>query len=346
MGADENKVPNKIQSNRQNKIKNDVQNTIQIQSFLKNIKSKYILKQIFDNIEKDKVFKLINYNKSLQNRLEIGLDDYKNKFLNIIKIEIIPKINSGKGKFVNYIVDENKYHIYFDEETNERKTNSFSLTNRASKVKITLYFEESSLKGLFKDCECIEKINFIRFKRKDIIDMSYMFYGCTSLKEVNLSNLITDNVKDMSFMFYKCQSLTELNLSKFNTKELINMKSIFSRCSSLAKIDLSNLDTRNVEDMSYMFYECYYLNDVNLSKLIVKKLKNVSYMFYGCYSIQELNLANFDLNSALIEKKLVFSGCSSLKVFKVKGYYRGDVKDMFKGCSDDLIFNLEYPKEI
>ena len=92
---------------------------------------------------------------------------------------------------------ENKYHIYFDEETNERKINSFSLTNQASKVKISLYFEESSLKGLFKDCECIEKINFIRFKRKDIIDMSYMFYGCTSLKEINLSNLITDNVKDM-----------------------------------------------------------------------------------------------------------------------------------------------------
>ena len=152
MGADENKVPNKLQSNNQNKIKNDVQNTFPIQSLLQNIQSKYILKKIFDNIEKDRVFKLINYNKSIQNRLEIGLNDYKNKYLNIIKIEIIPKINCGKGKFINYIVDKKKYHIYFNEETNERKTNYFSLANHASKVKITLYFEASSLKGLFKDC--------------------------------------------------------------------------------------------------------------------------------------------------------------------------------------------------
>ena len=214
MGANKSKVQNKSE-----KIQNNEQNTFQHNSYIQNIKSKYILKKIFDNINKERVLKLINYNKNIQNKLEIGLNDYKNEFMKVIKIEIFIKNNIRKGKFINYIVDENKYHIYFDEETNERNINCLSNENWAKNVKIVLNIEGISLKGLFKDCECIEKINFIKFNKDDIIDMSYMFYGCLSLNEVNLSNLLTNKVKDMSFMFYKCQSLTELDLSKFNIQK-------------------------------------------------------------------------------------------------------------------------------
>ena len=57
---------------------------------------------------------------------------------------------------------------------------------------------------LFYGCDCIEKINFIKFNRKNIVDMSYMFGGCSSLKEINLTNFKTDNVKKMWGMFSGC----------------------------------------------------------------------------------------------------------------------------------------------
>ena len=54
-------------------------------NLLYNIKSKYIMKQIIDNLQKIKILKLINYNKSLREKLEISTDDYKE--YSLIKIE-------------------------------------------------------------------------------------------------------------------------------------------------------------------------------------------------------------------------------------------------------------------
>ena len=57
-----------------------------------NIKSKYILKKIFDNLDKNKSLKIINYNTKLQKSLDINIKDYK-KFYEIyspIEIEIVP----------------------------------------------------------------------------------------------------------------------------------------------------------------------------------------------------------------------------------------------------------------
>ena len=56
---------------------------------LKYIKSKYILKKITHHLTKGKLFKIINYNKLIQNKLDIGIIDYK-KYYEQIEIELIP----------------------------------------------------------------------------------------------------------------------------------------------------------------------------------------------------------------------------------------------------------------
>ena len=43
-----------------------------------NIKSSFILKKIFNNLYKKKVFDLIKYNKKIQQRLNISINDFKN----------------------------------------------------------------------------------------------------------------------------------------------------------------------------------------------------------------------------------------------------------------------------
>ena len=62
------------------------------------VKSKYILKLIFDHLQKCKLLSIIKYNKNIQNRIDISLIDYK-KFLQIeIKVypsKFIAKYNSN-----------------------------------------------------------------------------------------------------------------------------------------------------------------------------------------------------------------------------------------------------------
>jgi len=61
----------------------------EIKSKLDNIKSQYILKQIFDNIIEDKKLIILKYNKNLRKKLDIKKIDLKQ--LSQIEIEIIPQ---------------------------------------------------------------------------------------------------------------------------------------------------------------------------------------------------------------------------------------------------------------
>ena len=65
---------------------------------LENIKSKYILSKIYDNMTIKKKFKIVKYNKRIQNRLNLDVKDYK-EFCEI-EIEII-SIKDKYGKFIN-----------------------------------------------------------------------------------------------------------------------------------------------------------------------------------------------------------------------------------------------------
>ena len=49
---------------------------IKLINYFENIKSKYILIKIFDNLPKKKMLKIIKQNKVIQNKLEISLNDY------------------------------------------------------------------------------------------------------------------------------------------------------------------------------------------------------------------------------------------------------------------------------
>ena len=100
-------------------------------AILNKIRSNYILKKIYINLNKKTSLELIKYNKKLQQRLNIELNDYKNycETYSTIEIEIIPALNHY-GKFIN--INSNKgvsyIHIYFlmrikmkEEEKNKKE---------------------------------------------------------------------------------------------------------------------------------------------------------------------------------------------------------------------------------
>ena len=87
-------------------------------SILNNIKSVYILEKIFDNIPINKRLGIIQYNKKIQKKLGLSINDYSQLYLPI-EIEIKPTINKY-GKFINIKKDNEKYyHIYFDDKRKE-----------------------------------------------------------------------------------------------------------------------------------------------------------------------------------------------------------------------------------
>jgi len=104
-----------------NKSKDIKKNISKSKILLDNLKSNYILKKVYDNINRKKSLEIVIYNKKIQNRLNLSIKDYKEyrETFTPIEIEIIP-INKEHAKFI-YINDNNKlyYHIYFNDNKEE-----------------------------------------------------------------------------------------------------------------------------------------------------------------------------------------------------------------------------------
>ena len=232
------------------------------------IRSNVIFKKIMKLITCYKKLKIINYNKNIQKRIDININDYKefSEKFSSIELEIIPMEN-GLGKIIN-IKEEDKefYHIYFnDNKEKEIKSIYLYKNDKVSKINIIIDYQIKSFRFLFFDCKCIESIKFKKFYRNNITNMYGMFFGCLSLKEIDFSNFNTENVTDMNSMFVFCSSIKKLDLSSFNTKNVIDMGYMFGECSSLKILNLNNFNASNVTNMSHIFKGCSSIISIKIS---------------------------------------------------------------------------------
>ena len=289
---------------------------------MEKIKSITILKQIFKNIVQRKLLEIIKKNKKIKNRLNINVNNYKDYSEKYSQIEIELKIIKDKyGKFINISKKENEsfFHIYLNNNDKEVKKYDINEKDKINKLKIIIDHQINSFQGLFKNCKCIESIFFKKFFRKNIINISEMFYGNSLLKEIDFTNFKTDNIIDMSEMFYECNSIQKLNLDNFVTDNVENMSCMFVNCYSLEELNINNFKTNNVKDMSGMFYGCKSLKKIILSSFNTENAQNMSYMFYGCSSLENLNLNNFKTNNVK-EMNDMFDGCSLLKKLDISNF--------------------------
>jgi len=342
-------------------------------SLIDNIRCDYILRFIFDILTEKRNLKIVRRNKSLQEKLNININDYK-KYKNRIEMILIPlpveELKNEKNIFINYTEKEKEkekkslYHIYFNNSREESNRNYITKEDKVNKIRVLLESGIKSLEGLFQDCTSIKRINCIKFKRSDITNMSKMFSGCTSLLFLDISNFITYrvtnmsqmffdckalmdldiinfktfNVYDMSNMFYGCQSLTDLNLFNFDTSQVRNMYRMFFGCKLLKFLNLSNFQTPNVTNMSHMFFGCQSLNRLNISNFDTFNVTNMSYMFYGCQSLKELNVTKFRTNFVR-DLSGMFLWCRSLRNLNISNFIFHElavINFMFYGCSREL----------
>ena len=139
-----------------------------------------------ENFSQNKLLELIRYNKKLQNSLNKNINNYID--YTKIEVEIIPK-SGREGEFINIRNENDKpfFHIFFDGNDEEEKRNYLTKADEVEKIKIIIDNKIKSFSGLFKSCEVIKSINFTKFNRKNITDMSYMFTGCYSLETITFS---------------------------------------------------------------------------------------------------------------------------------------------------------------
>ena len=193
--------------------------------YFENIKSDFILKKIFNIMKKNKFLDIIKYNKKLQKRFNLSINDYKDYFQLYSPIEIELEIfRYNHGNFINISNDEKEYyHIYFDDSKEEIKRNYFNKDDYVKNIKIIIDYQVKSFNELFAFCKCINSISFKKFHRTNITDTVKMFDTCLLLKEIDFSNFNTDNVTEMSYMFSGCSLLKELVLSNFNTNNVTDI---------------------------------------------------------------------------------------------------------------------------
>ena len=103
-----NKLKNNMINNSNNYINSNLNNN------LNNVKSVYILREIFDIIPKNERLGIIKYNKKLQKKLNLSVNDYKEYSSLYSSIEIeIKTANNEYGKFVNISESDKKYYHIF-----------------------------------------------------------------------------------------------------------------------------------------------------------------------------------------------------------------------------------------
>ena len=128
-------------------------------NFLLNIKSKYILKQIFDKLQYKILLMIIKYNKKILHKLNVNNTVCKE--CTEIEIEIIP-IKNKFGKFIkiNNEEDEKFFHIFFNDRKEEIKRNYIQEKDKVTKIKIVMDSQVKTFCKLFHYCTCIESIYF------------------------------------------------------------------------------------------------------------------------------------------------------------------------------------------
>ena len=134
---------------------------------LENLKSNFIFKKILNCMKKIKSLEIMKYNKKLQKRLNLNINDYKEYFQLYSNIEIELKIVDNKyGEFIN-IDDEEKeyYHIYFDNSNKEIKRNCINENEKVKIIKIIISHQVKSFKELFRECKYIYSIKFKKYIR-------------------------------------------------------------------------------------------------------------------------------------------------------------------------------------
>ena len=297
---------------------------------LKEIKSTFILKHIFNNIKNKKKLKIIKYNKKILKRLDITIENYESYCL-------IKKFNS---KFDLEIEDIDIKEL----DLIGKNITNFDL-NR---------LKETGIKDLKRLYLCSNEISFIplQFNKleilslgnnniKDIYELENLNFNY--LKELYLyDNLISDIkiLEKIEFPKLEILSLAENLITDINILEKVNFKELkklylgnkMIRGNNISdinvlnkvkfeKLELLDLSMNNIKDINILAYVNFKnLRVLNLKENIIQNINSLSHfeeLEFIDLSRNKIKDINVFLNDKFRECKSLYLEMNNIEYFEV-----------------------------
>jgi len=185
-----------------------------------NILSGYILKIIFSHLQLNVFYKIIKYNKSIQNRLNINFKDsiFNYEYIIKTKSDITQNFeefkNNKKYKYISNLSYSSKfcikYHYYFKENINDDDLETkFLIKYKGFKI------NDYPLPSNFNSLSFIDKMNI--FKKNE-----YFFNYSLNDENIELINSINELRKEKKMnllIYYKLESLNKFFEEKKSNNE-------------------------------------------------------------------------------------------------------------------------------
>ena len=215
---------------------------------LDKLKSKYILKKIFEMIKNKRKLNIIKYNKGILAKLNINKKDFET--------------------YINVKEFNNKYNTNIEDiDIKELNLSGKHIGNKGLKDLVKIKFKE--LNGLYlsnneiSDINILEKINF---KELNILDLGY-----NQISDINILEKV--NFKELKELNLSYNKISDINiLEKVNFKKLKELNLCLNNISNiniLEKVDFKELNILDLSDNR--------ISDINvLEKVNFKKLKKLN----------------------------------------------------------------------
>ena len=170
-------------------------------------------------------------------------------------------------------------------------------------ITIRLILHNSFPKGLFKICNDLIEVEFIKNDLTVPIDFSSAFEECARLNKFDISNVNFPNVTNTSLMFKNCDKLNALNLENLSFENTINADSMFMGCDNLAYVKLCSNVAKSMININNMFCDTSIIT-IDTS-FLTQSIINAEYAFSYCNQLEKINLDFFsekiNVNSILLE---------------------------------------------
>lgn len=197
-------------------------------------------------------------------------------------------------------------NIIIKEKCQRIEEYAFDLCSKLTNVKIDLSNDTQMGNSVFKDCEQLEKVNFVVVNDASLTIGQSSFENCRKLKEVTFDHpelFENESLKVESFAFAKCESLDQF-IFPDNCDGNIGTN-CFEGCTNLAFVILPNQIT---QISKAMFKDCQNLVNIDLSNNEITLIDESA--FDNC---SKLNFENLPQNLVKIGNK-AFQKCTLLKI--------------------------------
>ncbi len=190
-------------------------------------------------------------------------------------------------------------------------------------------YEGDTLESMFKECECIEKIDMTRIKAGNIKNVKDFACGCSKLKSIEMCGFTTDELEIYSFV-KMCESLKYVSLENVKVRNGGNAIGFASDCKNLQVVKLG-FSINNMELISDIFKNC---NELRVLQYPFgeneKKIEHCTNAYLNCNSLKAISLEDMKINSKeFSENKMNKFFSKNLKLMYVKKKNLRLMKDQF-----------------